>query len=118
MPRAKRIKADTALCESFCRYYRPGKNEELACQGFIVVHELIKRGKKISSERPGTMATPDARTREGLKKKVCAVCEFHAADCDFVLTGGTAAPCGGFALLSHLLGTGELTLEEIESTTE
>jgi len=45
---------------------------------------------------------------------VCTVCSFQKADCDFILSGGTAPPCGGYALLLHLLGSGDLTLEEIE----
>ena len=113
MPR-KRAKDDTALCMNFCQYYKPGKNEELACQGFVVVHGLIRKGRKLSREKPRRPAVPDARTVEGLKGRVCSVCEFREADCDFVLSGGTAPPCGGFALLLHLLGSGDLTLAEIE----
>jgi hypothetical protein len=41
-------------------------------------------------------------------------CSFHEADCDFVLSGGTASPCGGYVLLFHLLGSGDLTLEELK----
>ena len=110
----KRAKEDATLCVNYCQYYKPGRNEELECQGFVVVHRLINKGRKLSQERPGTMSVPDARTLEGLKGRVCSACSFHAADCDFVLSGGTAAPCGGFALLAHLLGHGDLKLEEIE----
>jgi len=113
MPR-KKAKSDTTLCENFCVYYKPGRNEELECQGFIVVHRLISKGRALSQKRPGTASAPDARTREGLKSRVCSACSFREADCDFMLSNGTAAPCGGFALLSHLLGSGDLKLEEIE----
>jgi hypothetical protein len=114
MPVKKRDKADTALCLNFCQYYKPGRNEDLSCQGFIVVHGIMQKGRNLPLERPDKLSIPDSRTAESLRKKVCGVCEFHAADCDFILTGGAAAPCGGFALLSHLLESGELTLEEIE----
>jgi hypothetical protein len=114
----KRAKKDRTLCVNFCKYYKPGRNEEFACQGFVVVHGLIKKGRKLSQERPGIAAVPDARTLEGLKGRVCSACEFREADCDFALSNGTAAPCGGFALLSHLLGSGDLMLEEIESRSE
>jgi len=110
----KKAKNDTTLCENFCTYYKPGRNEELECQGFVVVHRLIRKGRKLPQERPGTASAPDARTREGLKSRVCSACSFREADCDFMLSGGTAAPCGGFALLSHLLGIGDLKLEEID----
>ena len=114
MPRKKRGKADTTLCRNFCQYYKPGKNEELACQGFVVFHRLIGKGRRLSQEKPRRTAVPDAGTVEGLKGRVCASCSFQKEDCDFVLSGGTASPCGGYALLFHLLGRGDLTLEELE----
>jgi len=110
----KKAKIDTTLCVNFCDYYKPGTNEELECQGFVVVHRLLKKGKRLSQARPGIASVPDARTREGLRSRVCSACSFREDDCDFMLSGGTAKPCGGFALLSHLLGSGDLKLEEIE----
>jgi len=114
MPREKNRTADTTLCRNFCKYYKPGKNEELECQGFVVFHRLIGKGKQLSQEKPRRTAVPDARTVEGLKGRVCAACSFREADCDFVSSDGRAAPCGGYALLFHLLGSGDLTLDEIE----
>jgi hypothetical protein len=114
MPRKKTGKTDTTLCKNFCQYYKPGRSEELACQGFVVVHRLIGKGKRLSQEKPRRTAVPDAKTVEGLKGRVCGVCTFRESDCDFVLSGGTASPCGGYALLLHLLGSGDLTCEEIE----
>jgi hypothetical protein len=113
MPR-KKAKNATMLCVNFCKYYKPSRNEDLECQGSVVVRRLIDKGIKISQERPGTASAPDARTLEGLKGLVCSACSFREADCDYVLSCGTAAPCGGFALLSHLLGSGDLKLEDIE----
>ena len=110
----KKAKNDTTLCENFCTYYKPGRNEELECQGFVVVHQLIGKGRKLSQAKPGAASAPDERTREGLRGRVCSACSFREADCDFILSGGTAVPCGGFALLAHLLGIGDLKLEEIE----
>jgi len=114
MPRKKKEKRDTTLCRNFCRYYKPGKNEDLACQGFVVVHRLIEKGRKLSQDKPRTSSIPDAATIEGLKGRLCKACSFHDGDCDFVLRGGTASPCGGYVLLYHLLGSGDVTLEEIE----
>jgi hypothetical protein len=105
-------KPDTTLCRNFCAYYRPGQNEDLMCQGFIVVHGLLRSGRRISLERPERSAAPARRSVESLRKRVCAVCSFRAADCDYIATDGAAAPCGGITLLSHLLGAGELKLEE------
>lgn len=110
-----RRKDDTTLCRNFCRYYKPGKNEELSCRGFVVVHRILRKGRKLPLERPETLSLPDAGTVESLRNRLCRACDFHEGECDFVLTG-TATPCGGFILLAHLLGTGELTLAEIEAS--
>jgi hypothetical protein len=109
----KPAKRDTELCLNFCAYYRPGKNEELVCQGFVVVHGLLRGGRRISLERPQRTAQPDRESAAGLRSRVCANCSFHAADCDYIASNGAASPCGGVALLSHLLGTGDLTLRDI-----
>jgi hypothetical protein len=112
MPRTKG-NAAPEVCVHFCQYYKPGKNEGLVCQGFVVVQGLLRGGRTVSQKRPQRTATPGTETVDKLKGKVCAVCSFHEADCDFILTNGTAAPCGGFALLSHLLGCGDIKLEDI-----
>jgi hypothetical protein len=112
MSRKKR--KDTKLCESFCSYYKPGKNEELACQGYVVVQRIISRGKALPLGRPQRTRHPDADTRRVLEERVCLHCEFREQDCDFIATGGNAPSCGGFVLLSHLLASGDLTAEEIE----
>ena len=101
------------VCVNFCKYYKPGKNEELECRGFVVVQGLLNKGRALSQKRPGRRSSPGADTVNRLKGKVCAACSFRREDCDFILTNGTAEPCGGFALLSHLLGCGEITLEDI-----
>jgi hypothetical protein len=107
-------KEDTTLCLNFCVYYKPGKNEELMCRGFVVVQRLKSGRKRISLSRPEKIASADASGIDGLRRLLCAACEFREGDCDYVLTEGKAPSCGGFALLSHLLGSGQVTLEEIE----
>jgi hypothetical protein len=104
----------TALCINHCVYYKPGKSEALQCQGFVAVRRIVSSGKELSLERPRHAAAPGAEIIEGLKGRVCSACEFRAADCDYILTNGTAPPCGGFALLSHLIGSGALTLNDIK----
>lgn len=110
---SSQAKPDTTLCVNFCAYYKPGRNEELMCQGFAVVRGLLRSGRRIGLARPQRIAAPDRAATEGLKERVCAACSFRVADCDFIETNGEAAPCGGFLLLSHLLGTKALTLDEI-----
>ncbi len=110
-------KRDITLCRNTCTYYKPGKNEDMMCQGFIVVQRMLGRGKQLPLMRPADAPTPAPGTFDGLREHVCAVCSFQRADCDFILTGGEAAPCGGVALLSHLLETGEVNLTEIDDAT-
>lgn len=105
--------SDTTLCRNFCAYYKPGKNEDLACRGLVVVHGLIKRGKRIPLGRPKKISEADGLTRDLLRTRVCRDCDFQADGCDFILTNGRAEPCGGVSLLFHLLESGELNEEEI-----
>jgi len=99
------------LCLKFCTYYKPGKNEELACKGFTVVEQLMHGGRQIVFERYGLEF--DRTVQELLKQNMCLACAFHEQDCDFMLDR-TARPCGGFVLISQLLGSGVIAIEEIE----
>jgi hypothetical protein len=110
----KRGAIDTGVCSTFCTYYRPGKNEDMACQSFVVVQGLIKAGRIRTSGRPGRLAEPDRRTGAILEERVCGACSFRAQDCDFIATGGSAPSCGGMVLLRHLLGSGEIKISEIK----
>jgi hypothetical protein len=112
MTRAR--KHDTTLCRNTCIYYKPGKNEDMMCQGFVVVHTLLQSGKKLPLARPADAPKPGAETIDELRRRICAVCAFRVDGCDFVLTGGEAVPCGGFSLLSYLVESGDVTLTEIE----
>jgi hypothetical protein len=111
----KARKHDRTLCRNTCSYYKPGKNEDLMCQGFMVVHALLQSGKKLPLARPADAPRAGAGTVEGLRKRICTVCSFRVDGCDFVLTGGEAVPCGGFSLLSYLVESGDVTLVDIES---
>ncbi len=109
----KRSETDATLCANFCAYYKPGKNEELACEGLVVVRRLVEKGKKIPPAKRGA-ALANPLSADTLRNSVCMVCSFHESDCDFILTGGKAFPCGGFVVLSRLLDAGEITIEEIK----
>lgn len=109
----KKREVGATLCVNCCTYYKPGKNEELACEGYAVVQRLIKSGKKISLEKRGKALSNDA-SAAALRANMCRACSFFQSDCDFILTGGKALPCGGFALLHHLLDSGEITVEDLK----
>jgi hypothetical protein len=98
------------LCLKFCAYYKPGKKEDLACRGYEVVERLQQAG--ITMEVSPSEQKPDRATAEMLVQKMCITCDFHEKDCDFMMDR-TAPPCGGFALLAQLLGSGALVIEDI-----
>jgi hypothetical protein len=99
------------LCLKHCSYYKPGKNKELACRGFHVVERLMQSGRTILMENPGVSA--GKQFMDQLKQSLCSVCTFHEYDCDF-FQDRVSQPCGGFVLLSQLLGSGKITIAEIK----
>lgn len=99
------------ICEKVCAYYKPSKDESLACRGFLVLKELLENGKKISCDKPDGRARP--LTEESLGKVLCLTCPFYEGDCDFVLRKGDAMPCGGFIYLGLLIERGMISLDDI-----
>lgn len=117
------------LCETYCRYYKPSKEEDLACMGFIVTVRLVEQGFPLFA--PEQLATvsekrgpemPCDETAEALRNKVCAVCLFQENDCDFMdfhRSGQSAGqqavpwPCGGFIYLGLLLDRKSIDIEDI-----
>ncbi len=98
-----------SLCLPFCAYYKPGKNEELACRGYQVVERLMQSGKTI----PFDVARDfDRRQAEALVKAMCRACDFRKDGCDFV-QDRRAQPCGGFVLLARLLASGVIEIGDI-----
>lgn len=113
----KKQKDDATVCERFCSWYRPGKNEAFECQGAVVLRRLREGGRRFD---PGRHRLPGPRpgAMSALDETVCRVCGFAPADCDHAGGAGGALPCGGFILLSHLLEEGEITLDEIRKACE
>ena len=100
------------LCGNFCSYYKPSKDEELACRGFVVVKQLIERGKQVSFEESKRRSGP--LTEEGLRKVLCPACPFYEGDCDFILQEGYAMPCGGFIFLGLLIESGMICIDDVQ----
>ncbi len=101
---------EQTLCLKFCSYYKPGKNEELACKGYRVAERLLREGKRLDFENNSCESNPDPADR--MVKALCVSCDFHERDCDF-MQDRTARPCGGFVFLEKLLGSGVITIEDI-----
>ena len=104
------------VCAQYCPYHKPGKNEDLECRGFAVAQCLIEAGVKVPPARPVKAASPGAAIAGVLKERICNACSFSAADCDFMLTEGKALPCGGLALITHLLRSGVITIDDVTDT--
>ena len=126
----KEIKLEEKLCLNFCPYYKPGKINELACMGFLVLERLIKKGKEIAFEKSDKKLY--AATERTLIQHMCIRCSFYESDCDFVsnplsptlgkgVTGGVRTkgayppPCGGFMLLGYLLETSVISIDDINN---
>ncbi len=106
----KNAPLEQALCLKFCSYYKPGKNEALACRGYLIVERLMEEGKSLVFEdRSGDVN--QART-DSLVNVLCLACDFHEQDCDF-MQDRAARPCGGFVFLEKLLGSGVITIDDI-----
>ena len=109
-PMTENLPLEQTLCLKFCSYYKPGKNEELACRGYMVIERLLQEGKVLVFE--SSSGEPSPVSADILVKTLCIACDFHKQDCDF-MQDRTARPCGGFVVLERLLGTGVITIEDI-----
>lgn len=101
---------EQTLCFKFCSYYKPGKNEELACKGYIVAERLLREGKSLVLESKSGESHPVPADR--IVKTLCIACDFREQDCDF-MQDRAARPCGGFVFLERLLKSGVITIEDI-----
>ena len=110
------VDIQNALCRNFCQYYKPSKNEELACKGFLVVERFIEKGWKIPLGKP--QRKPGEATEAILVFTMCARCPFYKDDCDFVaayrkvrdtgnISSGGNTPAASPAESRGLMDTGE-----------
>lgn len=99
------------LCLHFCPYYKPSKDERLACRGFVEVQLLLEKGRQVSFQDRGGAIGPG--TVKALVRRMCGVCSFYKEDCDFILQGDQASPCGGFLLLGRLVDDGTISIDDI-----
>jgi hypothetical protein len=100
-----------AICMNFCSYYKPDKTEDLACRGFTVIEELMKKGYPISLEKRAGAVSPTVS--EILSARLCPACPFRIDGCDFASGQRPAQPCGGFLLLGHLIGSGIVHIDDL-----
>jgi hypothetical protein len=108
---SKKQSLEQALCASFCSYYKPGSKEDLACKGYTVLERLLQVKKTNIPDQCASVF--DSRTADMLVQKMCATCDFHENDCDY-MQNRTSSPCGGFILLAQLFMSKEIVAEDIE----
>ncbi len=99
------------LCLRFCPYYKPSKDEALACRGFVEVQLLLEKGRQISFSDRGEEIGSD--TVKALVLRMCTLCPFYKEDCDFIMRGSAASPCGGFLLLGRRVDDGTISVDDI-----
>jgi hypothetical protein len=101
------------ICQKYCSYFRPFKQEELACLGFLVIETLMKKGLPLTFEKADSEQVAAAQQR--LVLDFCFACPFFREDCDFVRKTEGAEPCGGFIFLSHLLAKNIIHIDDIRN---
>ncbi len=71
------------ICRPFCRYFREGEKEEMACGGALAVHALIKSCILDINDILSAGKDPSLWNDNSLRAAVCGRCGFRAEDCDF-----------------------------------
>ncbi|MBI5074302.1 MAG: hypothetical protein HZB62_03885 [Nitrospirae bacterium] len=108
------------LCAGYCSFYKPGKDEELACRGFIIIEKLLRQGKELPAVTEKTVMS--MRSENDLFQLVCGGCPFFKEDCDFAawkrgegrdMTRKAVNPCGGLLCLGHCIEKGTVDIEDI-----
>ena len=106
------------ICKNFCRFYKPEKDEALACRGFDLVLNLVSEEKineaRISEITDFTLSAYPFD--EFLKEHLCKKCDFVIDGCSFrddSYHGEKKIPCGGYILLTKLLSKGIMKIEDI-----
>lgn len=113
---------ESYLCRPFCSFFRAGAKEEMACQGAIVLAELLRRGRLTLGELPAAAEKERRYWQEedrALERVLCLPCPFAADGCDFhsPLRSPATEPCGGYLLLQLLKERGILTCADLDGAT-
>ena len=108
------------LCTKYCSFYSPGKDEELACKGFLILAKLLKEPKEVPAKTGKIVLS--MKTEDSLFRVICTRCPFFEQDCDFAAwkrgeSGNVAReavnPCGGFLCLGHCIDHGTVDIQDV-----
>lgn len=108
------------LCAPYCSFYKPGKDEELACKGSLIFKDLLEEGKKVPVMTDRIVL--NIKTEDDLFQVICRTCPFFEQDCDFAewkrkksmnAVREALNPCGGFLCLGHCIDHGTIDIEDV-----
>lgn len=99
------------LCGTFCSFYKPLKQEETTCLGYQAVAWLLESGRAVTFVRRDELRSSASAAL--LSADLCPACPFYRDDCDYAAGKEKAPPCGGFLLLSQLLCSGAVSIDDI-----
>jgi hypothetical protein len=107
------------ICEHCCPFFKSGKEEGSACQGFIFFNEYLNPGRiaeVYSIVRKG-ISTWRLVDRNFMYHILCRRCSFLIGGCDFrdPEYQEETLPCGGYMVLAELWESGVSWLKEIVS---
>jgi hypothetical protein len=88
------------VCEKFCKFYKPGRKEDLKCGALALLSRNLTRGELGHASR-GTGPHDLSRDSE-VRALACQRCEFLVDGCDF-RDGLPSPPCGGYSVVESLL---------------
>lgn len=105
------------ICRNCCSFYKPSKDEELACRGFLIAEQMVEARKELLFACNGlTGKAMEHRTDpdgKSLIENMCPVCSFFEKDCDFSEKKKDSPPCGGFIFIQLLMKAGLLGIDDI-----
>ena len=102
----KSPQAEKYVCASYCSFYKPKNTEEFACQGLLIIQQVLKENPEDANQIAGYQGKPfqDLYPRI-LRRYLCQRCEFLVDGCDFAAKNAAeqSPPCGGYIAITHLL---------------
>ncbi len=93
------------VCRGYCTFYKNDKDEQMACQGFIVAEKLMKDEWLPVPDKSDMSRQCD----NDLARILCPVCPFVVDGCDYAAWSrkdllradqSGIQPCGGFLFLA------------------
>lgn len=99
------------LCLRHCPYYKPTKDEETFCRGYIVVKGLIRQGKRLPVGKLSPSRSAGFEAEVG--GRICKGCPYITDDCDYSAGVESAPPCGGLIVLAVFVELGIIGIDDI-----